>query len=63
MRYRLGDQDIDTVVSLRRIDGRWYLADYLRHAQAALARPPAQAAPIAEPAAAMPSAPAARARR
>lgn len=63
MRYRLGDQDIDTVVSLRRIDGRWYLADYLRHAQAALARPPVQAAPIAEPAAATPAAPAARARR
>jgi hypothetical protein len=51
MRYRLGGQDIDTVVSLRRIDGRWYLADYLRHAQAALARPPA-AVPAATTAAA-----------
>jgi hypothetical protein len=63
MRYRFAGQPIDTVVSMERIDGRWYLADYLRHAQAALARPPAQAAPIAEPAAATPSAPAARARR
>ncbi|MEO5565114.1 MAG: hypothetical protein ABIR05_00390 [Luteimonas sp.] len=38
MRYRLAGQDIDTVVSLRRIDGRWYLSDYLRHAEAALKR-------------------------
>jgi hypothetical protein len=63
MRYRFGGQDIDTVVSLRRIDGHWYLADYLRHAQAALARPPAPAATLAEPAAAAAPAPAARARR
>lgn len=39
MRYRFAGQDIDTVVSLRRLDGRWYLADYLHHAEAALARP------------------------
>lgn len=46
MRYRLAGQDIDTVVSLRRVDGRWYLTDYLRHAEAALARPaPAHAVP------------------
>lgn len=46
MRYRFAGQDIDTVVSLRRIDGRWYLADYLHHAEAALARPaPAPATP------------------
>lgn len=38
MRYRLAGQDIDTVVSLRRMDGRWYLSDYLRHAEAALKR-------------------------
>ncbi len=37
MRYRLGSQDIDTLVSVRRIDGRWYLADYLLHARAAVA--------------------------
>lgn len=41
MRYRLAGQDIDTVVSVQRLDGRWYLADYLRHARAAVA--PAQA--------------------
>src|SRR5690606_29463693 len=36
MRYRFAGQDIDTVVSLRRIDGRWYLEDFLRHAEAAV---------------------------
>jgi hypothetical protein len=45
MRYQLGGSDIDTVVSLQRVDGRWYLADYLRHARAAVAAPePAAAA-------------------
>jgi hypothetical protein len=43
MRYRFAGQDIDTVVSLRRIDGRWYLEDYLRHAEDALG-PPAEGA-------------------
>jgi hypothetical protein len=42
MRYRIGTQDIDTVLSVRRIDGRWYLDDYLKHARAAVA--PAQPA-------------------
>ena len=37
MRYRLGDEAIDAVVSLQRIEGRWYLEDYLRHAAAAVA--------------------------
>ena len=37
MRYRLGAQAIDTIVSVQRIDGRWYLSDYLRHAEAAAA--------------------------
>jgi hypothetical protein len=45
MRYRLAGQDIDTVVRLHRIDGRWYLSDYLRHAEAALAVPAAPATP------------------
>jgi uncharacterized membrane protein affecting hemolysin expression len=40
MRYQLGGSDIDTVVSLQRVDGRWYLADYLRHARAAVAASP-----------------------
>ena len=39
MRYQLGGSDIDTVVSLQRIDGRWYLTDYLRHARAAVVAP------------------------
>ena len=37
MRYPLGTQTIDAVVAVRRIDGRWYLSDYLHHAEAALA--------------------------
>lgn len=44
MRYRFVGQDIDTVVSLQRIEGRWYLSDYLRHAEAALAAPLPKAA-------------------
>ncbi len=35
--YPLGGREIDTVLSLQRRDGRWYLADYLRHAQQAAA--------------------------
>ena len=35
MRYRFAGADIDTVVPLRRIDGRWYLSDLLGHAEAA----------------------------
>ena len=44
MRYQLGGTDIDTLVSLQRVDGRWYLADYLRHARAAVAAPAPAAA-------------------
>lgn len=39
LRYRLGDTDIDTVVSVERQDGRWYISDYLRHAEAAAGVP------------------------
>ncbi len=39
MRYRFAGQDIDTTVSLQRIAGRWYLSDYLRHAETAVAAP------------------------
>lgn len=51
LRYTLGGTDIDTVVGVERRGGRWYLSDYLRHAEAAVAfvggasaptRPPAQ---------------------
>jgi hypothetical protein len=41
MRYRFAGQDIDTTVSLERIDGRWYLSDLLRHAEAAASQPAA----------------------
>ncbi len=40
MRYRFAGEDIDTTVSLQRIQGRWYLSDYLRHAEAAADAPP-----------------------
>lgn len=39
VRYRLGQRDIDAVVSLQRQNGRWYLADSLRNAQASLQAP------------------------
>ena len=39
LHYPLGKREIDTVVSLRRRDGHWYLADYLHHAEQALAAP------------------------
>ena len=45
MRYRFAGSDIDTLVALQRIDGRWYLDDLLRHAEAAVA--PAAASPAA----------------
>jgi hypothetical protein len=44
MRYQLGGRPVDAVVPLQRVEGRWYLTDYLRHAQAAVARPAAIAA-------------------
>lgn len=43
MQYPFAGQDIDTVVAVERIDGRWYLSDYLRHARRAVAAPPAGA--------------------
>ena len=46
--YPLAGQQIDTVVSLQRRGGRWYLSDYLRHAEQALVVPAEQAS--AEPA-------------
>ena len=50
MRYRFAGSDIDTVVGMRRVDGRWYVADFLRHAEAAIARP-LPPAPVPDPAA------------
>jgi chorismate mutase len=47
IRYRLAGSEIDTVASLQRIDGRWYLVDFLRNAEAAVLRPPATPAAAA----------------
>lgn len=50
MRYPLDGKTIDTVVTVERIDGRWYLSDFLRHARAAAALPPVPAtAPVPPP--------------
>jgi hypothetical protein len=40
--YPLGKRQIDTVVSLQRQEGRWYLVDHLHHAGQALAIPPGE---------------------
>jgi hypothetical protein len=37
MQYAFAGQDIDTIVGVERIDGHWYVADFLHHAQAAAA--------------------------
>jgi hypothetical protein len=37
MQYTLAGQDIDAIVGVQRIDGHWYVADFVRHAQAAVA--------------------------
>ncbi|MEQ1511814.1 MAG: hypothetical protein ABL934_03950 [Lysobacteraceae bacterium] len=42
MRYRLAGKAIDTVVAVERIDGHWYLSDFLRHARAAAALAPVE---------------------
>lgn len=42
MQYRLGGSEIEAVVEVERIGRRWYLSDYLRHAQAAVAAPAAR---------------------
>jgi hypothetical protein len=45
--YPLGKREIDTVVSLQRRDGHWYLADDLCRAEQALAVPPGGKSPEA----------------
>lgn len=45
--YPLAGREIDTVVSLERRAGRWYLTDYLHHAEQALAIP-AQETPASQ---------------
>ena len=39
VRYTLADKDIDTVMQAVRVDGRWYLANYLEDAAASLPAP------------------------
>ena len=36
LQYALAGQPVDAVLPVRRVDGHWYLADYLAHAQAAV---------------------------
>lgn len=43
MRYQLGGQPVDALVALQRVEGRWYLTDYLRHARVAVGSPAAVA--------------------
>jgi hypothetical protein len=55
LRYTLGGAPVDAILPLQRVDGRWYLRDYLRHAQASLGQAGAAGAapgaiPVAAPA-------------
>ena len=43
VRYLLAGEQIDTILDVRRIGGRWYLEDYLRNAEASLEGPAARA--------------------
>ena len=47
--YPLGKREIDTVVSLQRRDGHWYLVDHLHHAEQALAVPPGESPEATDP--------------
>ena len=47
--YPLGKREIDTVVSLQRQDGHWYLADHLHHAEQALAIPAGESPEATDP--------------
>ncbi len=40
LRYRLAGSEIDAIVPVVRIDGHWYLADFVRRAEASLAGKP-----------------------
>ncbi len=50
MRYPLDGKTIDTVVSVERVDGRWYISDFLSHARAAAAPPAVAPMPAGPPA-------------
>jgi hypothetical protein len=48
VRYPLAGREIDVVLGMQRIDGRWYLDDSLRNARLALAQPPGPELPEVE---------------
>lgn len=49
LRYEVAGHPVDALVDMERIDGHWYVADHLRRARAAIARPaPAAEAPPAD---------------
>lgn len=50
LRYSLAGRDIDTVIPVVRIDGHWYLANYVARAEASLPAPPPAPAQPPEPA-------------
>jgi hypothetical protein len=43
VRYLLAGEQVDTILDVRRVGGRWYLADYLRNAEASLEGPTVRA--------------------
>jgi hypothetical protein len=47
LRYVLGGDPVDAIVPLRRVDGHWYLEDFLRDAEASLQRDPAPGTQLA----------------
>lgn len=49
MQYTLGGQPVDVFVDLQRRKGRWYLSEYLRRAEAAIALPAAALPTPAQP--------------
>lgn len=50
VRYTLAGKDIDTVMKAVKVDGRWYLADYLEDAEASLPPPEPEPEPMPTPA-------------
>ena len=58
MRYPLAQRTIETEVAVERVDGRWYVSDFLRHAREAAARASAPTAPGPELPPVVPPAPA-----
>jgi hypothetical protein len=47
VRYSLAGQDVDALLAVERVDGRWYLQDYLRNAEASLEGPETRAPTVA----------------